>query len=386
MKLSAADIDRLVAENTARPKQYGSADEFLDPEERRRRALVHSYSENPNQSRAKTGEILPRAPRDLRVVPDSPNDFGLEYTTTTATGEGEAAPELPRALAGVDLNTIQTRSELIQQLTVNLPLSEMGFPRLIYRSDMLDLQIFQGENSKYSSIAAQIMRYAQMQDYLDSAAVYLNNNEGFPALPDGQPFWSPLPHEAKEQFNVFLEYCELPGVRQLNLIKSKPLPEILSWFHEFYWSHRARCYDLHHAVHHAKVREARILRAENDHYEAANKIFAKLTGMMATIDWDYLAEDPEKFVAVMEKVQKMTRTAMGLSPQGGGSNDVRTETVETTLKRIQGPETAGLKLNDEGTVDVRQILRNPEALASAQELIVRMTKTISQRQAEQEPE
>lgn len=138
-----------------------------------------------------------------------------------------------------------------------------------------------------------------------------------------------------------------------------------------------------HAIHRQKLREQRMLSCEDDHFKESQKLFNRLTALSESVEWDYLLSDPKQFVDVLEKVVKLQRLSIGLAltaqPQSSkvpnNQTTLITESVEMTLKRAaearQSPETT----HQRDGFNVKELLSNPEALATAQELVIRMTQT-----------
>jgi len=97
---------------------------------------------------------------------------------------------------------------------------------------------------------------------------------------------------------------------------------------------------------------------------------------MDNINWEVLSQEPDKFVTVMEKVIKLQRLALGQGSQGSEKKELRSETLEVTMRKLAQPNLVEDKSGADGGVDVRELLKNPDALASAQELIVSMSRHI----------
>jgi hypothetical protein len=259
-------------------------------------------------------------------------------------------------------------------LASNLPLNEMGLPKIIYRADLLDWKLFQG-NTPLGVDPTE--RYRTMEQFLEIATLYLSYSEGFPALSTGEPLWAKLPFEPAEHYSAFTDYCTLPGQRQVAAIHGRPLDQLLQWYHEDYWAIRVKCYDMLNAIHHAKVREQRLLKAESYHWKRTEVMLQKMEDNFEGINWEALKAEPEKYVATMERLIKLQRLALGQGSQANDKKEVKAESLEVTMRKIAQPNLVEDARGD-GGIDVRQLLRNPEALASAQELIIRMSKTTTQ--------
>jgi hypothetical protein len=407
MRLKSADIDRIMDANVPKPPRAVNSSDFDESIQAARDSLLEGLASYESQSTARMGEVLPLPPRLLTAVGSAPDgQQGLHNTNenlpAAEPGQGRSdiqqppgrlLPQPPTALRGINLSAIESRADLIRELTLGLPQNEFHLPRIIYRADILDWRLFaltEAEAKAKAEAEAEDFdpellraRYETMQEYLDAATLYLSYAEGFPALPTGEPLWARMPFEDNDRYAAFTEYCHLPGARQtIKLSNQWPHDQVLQWFHEDYWSLRARCYDMMAAIHAAKMREQRIMACEDNHFLEAERIFARLQSLAAEVDWDLLKEDPAEYVAVMERVAKLQRMSLGL---GSGATqqgkDISHESIEVTMRRVAQPN--ALTTREDSGFDVKQLLRNPEALASAQELVVRMQRTLEHQPASQ---
>lgn len=384
MRLKAADIDKILEQSSPEGGPR-SAEDYAEESEAARQSIVAGLIAQSSQSTARIGTTLPPPPKSLRTHIEGPNDFGAKPSNVTLL-EGEhtriretevevPVVPVPAPLRGGDLDAINCRADLMMLLTSNLPLNELGLPKIIYRADLLDWKLFQG-NTPLGVDPTD--RYKTMQQFLDIATLYLSYAEGFPALSTGEPLWAKLPFEQAEHYSAFTDYCTLVGQRQVAAIPGRPLDQLMAWYHEDYWAIRVKCYDMLNAIHAAKVREQRILSAESYHYKRTEIMLQKMEDNFEGINWEVLKADPDKYVATMERLIKLQRLALGQGSQAGdGKKEVKAESLEVTMRRIATPNIVE-DVRGDGGIDVRQLLRNPEALASAQELIIRMSRTRTQ--------
>jgi len=412
MKLKPADIDRLMAENVPKPPRLRSPEDYAKDTAASRDALLESLSSYKSQSTAKQGDTLPPPPKAIPQQGDPTTHGATTTTTTTTTEAGQAAPEatpeaqtlltsnalpaevppevaiplVPLAIKGVNLDLVRSRAELVEALTQNLPQNEYSLPKFIYRADLLDWRLFCGNSPEPKDQAESEIteeRYKSMQEYLDAATLHLSYAEGFPALPTGEPLWARFPFEDTEHYAAFSAYCVQPGARQTHKLTKWPHDQVLCWYHEEYWGVRIRCYDMMAAIHAAKQRENRIMHCEDDHFLQAENMYNRLKNMISDVDWSMLVDDPKTFVDVMERVVKLQRVSLGLSSMGNVNDkrELRSESIEAVMRKIAEPKALIPTGETEETeaFDVKQILKSPEALASAQELIIRMTRTVTQK-------
>jgi hypothetical protein len=362
-RLTAVQIDQLIQDTRPAPGPSPHAgvttDDYAAERSETRDQLFQSLTSQSSSARARDGELLPPPPKSL-------------VASFHDSGPIVDEKPIPTALRGVDLKQIKSRAELMWAITQNLPLNEYQLPKLIFRPDLLDYNLFCDVSDEAVDLD---VHFQEMQDALDVATIQLQYTEGFPALPDGAPLWSQFSFEDKQAFDAFTAYVLQPGARQTAKLMDWPQDTIQKWFHENYWALRAKCYDMMHAIHNAKVREQRILGCEDKHYRKIDNLMQRMDNLEETVDWQQLASDPKEYVNVLEKLVKLQRTILGLGNMAQTSKEVKSESTELVLRnmtRDTEPELKGMK---DDSIDVRALLRNPQALGAAQELIVRMTRT-----------
>lgn len=398
MKLKQTDIDRLTAENTPQPTHLRniSASDYIAANAAARDSFLESLTSFESTTTAKDGEVLPptrnsaTASHSTQIIRDDQRPHEIAPALSI---EAQMLRMCPVILRGVNLTSsaITSRSDLIAALTLNLPLNELHLPRLIYRADLLDWRLFVMPEELLSSPQHTLLgeaerRYSEMENYLSASTIHLSYAEGFPALPDGTPLWAKLPHEPSDHYASFTDYCVQPGMRQVARLQGRPTETYLQWFHEDYWAIRAKCYDMVGSIHAAKQRELRILNCEDDHYLESQKLFKRMQNLSAEVDWDYLKEDPKAFVDVLEKIVKLQRLSIGLSLSNSANQNAaesKVESLEVTMRKTLAPEAIEAEKYDEA-INVKELLKSPEALATAQELVIRMTRTSESRPREPE--
>lgn len=380
MRMTAAQVESIInSAASAKPRNL-AVDDYADLQQQIRDEAIQGFAAQKSQSHAREGEILPPPPKSLATISTGFDDIPEDDSDLPLAVEKPPEEVVPPSLLGIDLDSIKSRAELLFNLVVNLPLNELNLPKYLYRADLLDFNLFRKpEEGKEKE------KYDELVSYLDAARLELHYHEGFPTLPGGDPLWARLPFESPEQHAAFLTYCEQPGARQINRlsIPGQSLEQLTKWFHECYWGVRVKCYDMLHAIHAAKIREDRIFKCEDNHYLEADKLFKQLTAMQGDVAWASLAGDPKEYVAVLEKVVKLQRLALGQSTMGAADKrEIRSDTVEAVMRKITAlPEsqkvledaTAPIKGMTEEGINIRKLLQNPGTLATAQELIIRMS-------------
>lgn len=287
---------------------------------------------------------------DQEVLPPLKNDQNLGFQRITA-------------LRGIDLHKITSRPELIRELQKNIPTNEFGLFQFLYRSDLLDHNAFRMTEEQN-----------QLDDMLTAARVYLSYDQGFPTLPSGLPVWTQLPDETKEAYNGFLAYLELTGVRVLT---SNLVDPILSaeWLPSYYWTFRARSYDMFRAAHHTRMREDRIIKTENCHFLESERMLTAVINALQGEKLDELHKLPvEDLVVLLEKLSKVQRVALGLPAMGAPTTPrtVQIPDVSLTLRQMTAEMRESTPERDEGEEVFEGLHENPDALAAAQELILKI--------------
>ncbi|KKL05832.1 hypothetical protein LCGC14_2602090, partial [marine sediment metagenome] len=221
-----------------------------------------------------------------------------------------------------------------------------------------------GEDVSHTNVSYPVPGAPQGQKELDrrtlaAAFVPLSYDEGFPTLPDGSPFWEQLEFEPLNAFNAFRAYLAQgrTGARQLFSLddflskqqaadeKAKessdaddPLcdpnlydpttvhmdtinpnlavVEVLTeFFHLYYWSLRARSYDLFRAVVARRTREERALSIESTHYIRAEALLNRL--YMAMNDDEFFEQlTPKAMIDLYKELTRVMRISSGLPGSG----------------------------------------------------------------------
>lgn len=257
-----------------------------------------------------------------------------------------------------------TRGDVVAILSQDLPCNSFGFPIYFYRSDLLPLH------------AANFT-----QEEAQKAAVGLFYNEGYPTLEKGSSFWSQLPHEPLEAFKLFEAYIEQDeelGIRQLDILaatKRLVLSDVTAIYKEFYWSVRARAFDVFQTAAEQKRRERITVRMENRHFDQAGQLFARLMERFSDPEW--IEElNAKEAIEAMETLIKIQRLSVGLTGQHASSNNGRMNTPGASAELILRQITKGSHLQEGGgnalQDRMRLLLADPEQGATLQELILRV--------------
>lgn len=318
-------------------------------------------------------QTVPEALRQIEIL--SPLNSGSVTGTTPTTTDIPEKQRLPAALKLVNLDDIRNRSDLHAALCGNLPKNEYGLPKFIYRCDILDVSLFEGNSRPDSdslSLSDPTDRYEAMQDQLNCAMLPISYHEGFPTLPDNQPFWGSLEFESPEAHAAFKAYIALPGARQLSLLSGFPPNNIKEWFHIYYWGLRARAYDAFAVVHHDRVREQRIMSSTDKQFLTTESLLTRLTRQLETIEFSDIT-DPSELINLYEKLAKIQRTSLGL-PANGNATPHQPQSLEVSaiMKKVTHVDNADVQDISEG-IDTRQLLTDVDSIDAAQEMILKVT-------------
>lgn len=317
-------------------------------------------------------------PNDLEVL--NPRDIAV-LNDECRNRDGDILPPkklAPFALRGLDLKNVKTRAELICMLTAQIPLNEYNLPKFIYRSDLLDPQLFCEQNNtdieqglaqleSHNALAVEAEdRFDMMQQALDAAIVRLDYYEGYPSI-DGVALWETLNFESREDFEFFKSYLALPGARQLAMVANSNLKHLTELYHLNYWGVRALAHDIFAVVHYQRMRDQRILKTEDSHFLQAEQLLSALKDRVNEIDWE-ACKDPKLFVEVFEKLAKIQRAALGQSSMS--REEPRSPSLELTLRKVTQSNTTTQR--ETSQQDALALLDDPEATEMAQELIIRL--------------
>lgn len=267
------------------------------------------------------------------------------------------------------LPTNCSRGEVISHLSRTIPANEYGLPLFYFRSDLLDLD----KAVAYGHIS---------QTESDGAVTPLGYADGFPTLQNGSPFWKRLPHEPQNTYMAFCRFLELAeeeGIRLLDSLaeqESLSIEQLREWSYEFYWSSRARAYDLFIVAADAKRRENRVRKSENRHYNKAGELLEKIL-LRFENEEDLVNQLSSKdLLDAFEQMVKIQRLSLGLT--GANASTINKElsapatSVEVILRQLT--KNVGSGENAEDQANRLALLMSDENTAlQIQELIVKAT-------------
>lgn len=308
-------------------------------------------------------------------------DLNIAVTSTKL-----AKPAEVNVMADVIAVPISERARVMRELCENIPDNEYGLPTYLYRADLIP--------PGFDTLPPK-----DQNDYIDSATIELDYTQGFPTLPDGEPFWGALPGEHPDAHRAFIHYLDMPReasydnsgqaglatpVRQLHLLKhttGKSTADLMGWCIMFYWPQRARAYDMFVMASHNKQKEYRLQEAENTHYNIATKFidYAQTFLDSVFLNPDKYELSPNEAIGLLVKMIQVQRLSLGVSPfgthQGKGIGDQRAlpqgASVEIILRQLA--QNAGMtNTGNKGSDVTKQLFDDPEALEAAQDLIIKL--------------
>lgn len=275
------------------------------------------------------------------------------------------------ALRGINLEHVQSRTDLLRELSTRLPLNEYNLPLYIYRADMLD----------WESLVAPTVQGSDEQrrqaEALTSSIVYINYHQGFPTLAKDQPFWRKLEFETKDAFDWFLRFLQLDGARELTRLEGQHGDLLYEWYNQNYWKYRAQAYDLFTAAHHTRLREKRIFELNDKHYQKGEAIFNKIAAVISdkgNDEWNKL-EIPEA-VQLMKTIGDFQRKAVEVHAIKGQTTNHKLTSLEKITHENANVDTHVVNMDpdDEGSETMARLFDDPEALEQAQALILKVSK------------
>ncbi len=324
---------------------------------------------------------LPEDKPTLGYSSETPYDLAVTDTTGAESGSLGAftADEVEDADFRASVNTSATivfpvaasRADVMEHLSKTIPTNEYGLPLYYIRSDHLDLQTIMVQG--YST-----------QDEVDNAVEVIDYPEGYPSIGGGVPFWEQLPHEPRVAhilFKRFLALNESEGIRLIHSLaiqENTPLEDIRLYQQEYFWSSRARAYDLFVVAAEAKRREARTRKAEDSHFAMAADILQKIRDRIETEGDDLIEKmDAGALFDLLAQMVKVQRLSLGLTGQNASSTQKELnnpgQTVEFILRQLTKHGDSSVQGGDSIQQRLSLLMSDEATALQAQELVIRAT-------------
>ncbi len=241
-------------------------------------------------------------------------------------------------------------------------------------------------------------------NYLRGAYTPLVFDHGYPAMPNGMPFWHKMEFEAGFAFAAFQMYLEAgaDGPRQLfQLCQNDELLQVATqqmcrreritptelglvlqeYFILHYWYARSKAFDLYReaALRHQRLRKADVM--EEKHFSIAGAILSKLETYFGSEE--FMKEmTPKTALDALTKLVAIQRVSVGLPTNGPlAVAQQPTETsFEMIMRNVAQKQGTGAQLSQGfggGNTHTRemldQILTDPSAAKNLQEVIIRVS-------------
>lgn len=305
-----------------------------------------------------------------------------------------------RMLRRLNYSGIKHKWQFLEQLNRHIPINDFSLPVFIYRPDLLDHELFvevfaqnsaenaengqlllgfelkssqngqNGQNNQESTSFGSLERIAEAESMIEASIIPLSYDNGYPCLPNGDPLWTRLEFEPVIAFQGFMQFLELTGARRIDELITVQPDDKREWSTLYLWRERAKAFDLYKLANHQKVKLQRMLQVEDSHYNKAEKLLNKLDAAFQD-DEKFAHLDIDKAVGVLEKLIKIQRISVGLGINGSENETPKMPSMEMIVKQaaVKQVEKADESVNHEEFV---KLLENPEGLAQAQELIIKI--------------
>lgn len=311
-------------------------------------------------------------------------------TTTIDQGTDSFVPVTRVAASALKVVSMSEKALMFKHLNAEIPNNDYGLPTFYYRADILSPEI----------VDPLITDPDEQASFLEAATIELDYSQGFPVTPTGEPFWGQLPFEPSHAYHAFLAFLDLPSrgdkdggpqaVRQLHVLRTQlnmDTPSILEASYLYYWQVRARAHDLFKAASHAKLKERRLMSAEDEHYDMASQYITWAHSYLTSAFQDPEGHGlkPKDVMDLLHRMIQVQRLSAGASPfsnptgkdaQNALPQNATLEVILRTLAQSSGLINANANSvvnTSESQEDInRKLLSNPEMLNQAQELIIRM--------------
>lgn len=286
-----------------------------------------------------------------------------------------------------DVLALSQKATTFRTINASIPNNDFGLPTIYYRADLLPGNLLDLEDTEQAQT-------------LDMATIELDYSQGFPTTPMGEPFWGQLPHESSEAYRAFNAYLDLPmrgedkggsaAVRQLHLLKTElatTTQNLVELSYMYYWQQRARAFDVFKIASHNRMREQRLMSADNEHYRIASEYITLAESFLKDVfaDPESNGLKPRDAMDLLIKMIQVQRLSVGVAPfsnpngQNGGNGIPQNASLEVILRTIakqMGTDNTGNEGVAADLADItKKLLSDPNELAKAQELIIRVNNT-----------
>ena len=341
----------------------------------------------------------------------------------------------------MDDRSQEQQIQAVRDLTAILPKNDMGLPVGIYRTDLLPFHSYippkkqnSSGNGNLITIGTDVQPVSDPMPapeqngdieerrvagfpirQLEQAFVWLQYDEGFPALQDGRPFWDRLDFEPNEAYQAFQRYLTMHqgvmpsdtdetdpdesedennaahgtrSVTQLALSTingpisdtdlSRRIDTFKGYFHIYYWGLRAQSYDMFRVAQYRKQQELRAIETQDDHYIVTRKLRHRLMQYMDNDEefWDMMT--PKIGIDMFKTLTQLERVSAGM-PAGGplgadrDGSDRGAQSFEVAFRNVAQKSNISTTSSTDGDTEILdKALEDPNALEVLQELIIKV--------------
>jgi hypothetical protein len=329
------------------------------------------------------------------MAPNIPLDFpqGLIYNRSMSLPlrRHELTPTTPSDLS--------LQAQFLSKALNKMPLTQEGLPVGYYRADIANPATIPSDLEEEELQTQRTM-------LLRSAFVDLDYSQGYPTLPNGQPFWTRLDAEPGTAFSAFNTYLASgnDGPRQLHLLAEKDNElvtvmqaalnlqtldainnQLREWYALYAWKFRVKAYDLFReaAFRHQQVQRAQ--SSQENHYTIAESIINKVRDQFDKPDfWDALSGkeiiDAFKAAVAVQRISTGLPAAAPLPSKESSQMPTNFEMImRQVVQRGAAPDTQPVEVQKERAGKfVDKVLRDPKNIRAMQEIIVRVTQEVEQ--------
>jgi hypothetical protein len=307
---------------------------------------------------------IDRVPQDEEFAQTVEEDADSFFAPAVQSGEGDIqGPTILVLPEGI------SRGDAVALLSKDIGFNQYGLPEFFIRSDLLPL-----------TAGTPITPYD-----IDAASVGLFYREGYPTTEAGTAFWNQLPHEPMAAFILLQKYinqAETHGIRQLELLaveEDTELETLRQMSLEFFWSSRARAYDLFISAAEMKKRQFRTRKMESVHFDQAQSL---MDGLMQKFNigdenwWDELSV--KEAIEMMDVLVKIQRLSMGLTGANASSLPKNPLPDGASPQQIMEHLTKGSSMASRDTegfmARLDEFLSDPESGMQVQDAIIRLSR------------
>lgn len=314
--------------------------------------------------------------------------------------------DVPKLMVGHSANTNEAAPVVGLQTTLGKELGQDESSGPTSGSLAKNAPMGSAAGARPQKTAAELAQEAELAEQLRHAYVELGFDYGYPAMPGGMPFWHKLDFESGFAFAAFQMYLESgdEGPREIHALsnniellavaRQQSRPDLThvelnfmlqEYFVLHYWYSRAKSYDLYKetALRHQRLRKQ--VRTEDAHFSVAAKILEKLQGYF---DQPRFIDEmtPKTALDAFSKIVAIQRVSLGLPSTGplAANQQPEATSFEMIMRNVaqkQGTAAAlgnGFGSSTSHTRDmIDQILTDPGAAASLQEVIIRISSVSS---------